>query len=807
MRTVLRIILSNYFISLVLLLLILVFYKPIKPFSAKISSKPSDSWRSTALFDLDNDAKEERVVIEHHDESYGSISVYDQNERLISLFNFSFIPKFDSRENIIFDDFNQNGHKEIVLFTRKSDSLFLSRIEFLYGVSEKPLIYNTFLDIIKPIAGKHQYNKTIKKADFENDGQQEIVISITAGHSILPRFFYIFNGAQNTLIKSPIRASSVSDFKVVDIDNDSIKELVVSTYASCNVDIEFYADFIPKDKADSNLIKEKDAMVRTTDCKSWLLVYDSELKYKFNPVSYGEWTGILTVQPFKYNGVSTLLALYTNVMDSLGMPKVLLFDLQGKLLKDISLSFENIDHQDVKLSTYQINNQTFLTVLNHEKQGYTIDSLFNFKYVELSQSNQENINYIESKSIDQTIGITVENNRLMLYDQDLDVLQSFPLIGINSGIAFSTISSIDQASELIVVNLGSAMVELVIKKDELYKFRFLLWPLLYIIIWLIVYYLQKISSIRAIKEKKRLQKIVDLRTKEIEEQKNSLLKLTEDLKERNDKVYQQNLELQRRQGEIELLYERVTSSIAYGKGIKTAFLPSQERIEQLFPDAFIYFRPKNVVGGDFYWIHQIENKKIFVLGDASGEGISGGFLSFLAISVLNDLKMTTETTASDMLSSVNATLFKYLSDYLKNPKDGIEMAVLMVENISETERSIQFASANVAMHYLPSDMVIGYKLCLVNDYSIRADFDRQVFKNIDLVLPSESMIYMATQGMLSQEGGENQEAFGKSQFRINLQRISVLPIKEQSRILIEKFEKWQGTNDQNDDVLCVGLKI
>jgi serine phosphatase RsbU (regulator of sigma subunit) len=320
--------------------------------------------------------------------------------------------------------------------------------------------------------------------------------------------------------------------------------------------------------------------------------------------------------------------------------------------------------------------------------------------------------------------------------------------------------------------------------------------------------IKRFFSYKVIQEKNRIEQIAEDRTKEIEKQKDDLKKLAIDLKEKNEIVFQQNKELNKRREEIETLYDKLTSSITYGKGIKDALLPSENDLKNIFPNSFHFFNPQNILGGDFYWIAKNNNRKILIVGDASGQGVSGAFLSLFAISMFNNINFDTSTKAASILKSLNNGIHKHFSNYLKNIDDGFELAVVIFDENDNNQRiKIEFSSANIPLYYFESDQVLNMKKLEANDFCVRADINALSFATQTVEVPKGTMLYLATKGLSQQIGGDREETFGKSKLKANLMKIHVLEIEKQKEIITQTFEKWKGINEQTDDVLFVGVRI
>ncbi|MBQ3618816.1 MAG: hypothetical protein II939_11745, partial [Bacteroidales bacterium] len=148
--------------------------------------------------------------------------------------------------------------------------------------------------------------------------------------------------------------------------------------------------------------------------------------------------------------------------------------------------------------------------------------------------------------------------------------------------------------------------------------------------------------------------------------------------------------------EIEAQHHSVTSSIRYAKQIQTAALPSEDVLNNAFKDFFLFWRPREIVSGDFYWMKRLGNNLIFTIADCTGHGVPGGFMSMLAVAFLNDIcvDFTLETTPAHILEQLRSKVIvtlKHPDDDHVVQKDGIDMGICIL-NLDSNK--MQFAGAN-----------------------------------------------------------------------------------------------------------------
>ncbi len=800
MRKFFQIIQTNYFLAIVITLIAYLLYPNIPKYTWLVDSNANSNTSVDFFFDVDNDSRSEYLMISENDKKFGSLSLFNDDNILLNLTNLPYKIFVSNNDAVVFD--NKNNSNKIMFLAAKQDSLFLLSIDYSKNANYTPEISKYFLDLAIPFQGDYKFSSKIVLDDINNDGFKDAIVMVTAGYTLQPRRIYNIDIEHNTILKSPITGAAISDFIIYDFDNDGKKEIILNTTAYCNISesriLEDTISEVPFNKA---LIKNKDLLLQYSDCNAWFIVLDYQLNYKFTPVKIEGWTSTINSLPYTLDGKQKIISVYSNYQDSTIKPHILIHSIDGKLESNYEIKTKIFP----PVSLLQKNGNYFIT--DQKKQSFKI---IGPKEIEkLDGAPNENI---ESKSVlskleNGIIFFQFTNNNLVIDDATYHEIGRFFFPNISKGYKFISKRTESKDTETFLLDTSSYKIKLLLKKNPFYTFRFILLILTYILSFIILELIKRIYSYQAIREKKRFEKIVKEKTDEVKKQKEDLERLTSNLQEKNDEVFQQNIEIEKRREEIETLYEKISTSITYGKGIKDTLLPTEEIFNSIFQESFIMFEPKNVVGGDFYWISEINNRKIMIVGDTSGEGISGGFLSLFAVNLLNNMQIDDSTKASSILKKVNQSLSKQLSSYLTQQNDGIEMAVLIIESGENDLFNINFASANIPLHYFPSDKIIAFETIEPNDYAIRADINNASFKDHYIQLPKSSMLYLATKGIYLQKGADSDQVYGKTHLRSNLMRINVLPIDQQKEIFIDKFNQWKKSEEQTDDVLCIGIRI
>jgi serine phosphatase RsbU (regulator of sigma subunit) len=292
--------------------------------------------------------------------------------------------------------------------------------------------------------------------------------------------------------------------------------------------------------------------------------------------------------------------------------------------------------------------------------------------------------------------------------------------------------------------------------------------------------------------------------------RNQLREQIEQLKENEEqleqKVIQRTKEVVAQKEEIEKKNKDITASINYAQRIQQAMLPQKKQIKETFDDAFIYFNPRDIVSGDFYWYSNVNNKVIITAIDCTGHGVPGAFMSLIGEAYLNQIIERQEITEPDVILN---ELHKYIRKALKQEEqenhDGMDMALCSVDMKA---RTLEFAGAKNPLVYIQNSelFVIKGDKHPIGGIQWEKDNERKFTKHlVDISKPTSFYIY--SDGFGDQYGGESKRKFMGKKLNSLLLEIYNENCDDQESILSEIFNKWRGDNKQIDDVLIVGCKI
>jgi len=287
--------------------------------------------------------------------------------------------------------------------------------------------------------------------------------------------------------------------------------------------------------------------------------------------------------------------------------------------------------------------------------------------------------------------------------------------------------------------------------------------------------------------------------------------LEAEVKRRTAEIRQQNEEIKTQRDEI--IFQRdqiieqkkeITDSILYAKKIQTAALPTEDYINKNIPEHFIFFKPRDIVSGDFYWVGKKGNKIIITAVDCTGHGVPGAFMSMLGISFLNKIVNEENVTDSaEILNHLRANIISALhpKGYEIESKDGMDMALCVINTENNT---IDFSGAYNPLFHLQNGKITEIKAdrMPVAKYDVTDDFTRKTIR-----FNKGDIIYMFSDGYPDQFGGPKHKKFMKGKLKRLLEEISEKPMKKQEKILAETLDNWKGSQPQIDDIVIIGVRL
>jgi ligand-binding sensor domain-containing protein/serine phosphatase RsbU (regulator of sigma subunit) len=255
---------------------------------------------------------------------------------------------------------------------------------------------------------------------------------------------------------------------------------------------------------------------------------------------------------------------------------------------------------------------------------------------------------------------------------------------------------------------------------------------------------------------------------------------------------------------IEEKHKEITDSINYAERIQRSFLATRQILDENLRDYFVFFRPKDIVSGDFYWAAQLKNGNFaFSVADSTGHGVPGAIMSILNISSL-EKSIENQTEPHKILFETRKIIINRLKNdgSVEGGKDGMDCSLLV---LNQDKSELTFASANNPVIIIRDKEILEYrgdKLPVG-----KHDKDQDSFTLHTLSLKKNDMIYALTDGFPDQFGGPKGKKFMIKSLKELFLTIAHLPVKEQEQQIAREFENWKGTHEQVDDVCVIGVRL
>ncbi len=277
------------------------------------------------------------------------------------------------------------------------------------------------------------------------------------------------------------------------------------------------------------------------------------------------------------------------------------------------------------------------------------------------------------------------------------------------------------------------------------------------------------------------------------------------LEQQNNEIITQRDEIQRQHSVVQRQKQQLTDSIFYAQRIQKAVMPSSELLDKLFPEHFIFYLPRDIVSGDFYWIKTLNNSVIIAVADCTGHGVPGAFMSMLGITLLKEVVANQHDLHTDaLLNSLRRALKNSLrqDESLRSSEDGLDIALCIID--METGK-LQYSGANMPFYLFrkneelivlkPDRMPIA-KNKIENPFSIQ-----------EMQLQKNDQFYLFSDGIIDQLGGKNVMRYSSRRFKSFLASIQHLSMNEQLESVQQEFNEWKNTTKQIDDVIVIGIKV
>jgi len=274
-----------------------------------------------------------------------------------------------------------------------------------------------------------------------------------------------------------------------------------------------------------------------------------------------------------------------------------------------------------------------------------------------------------------------------------------------------------------------------------------------------------------------------------------------------EQIHRQKILLEKSNSELELQKHDMISSINYARRIQYAVLPLEENIYRSIPLSFIYYKPRDIVSGDFFWFHEIDRDNyILVCADCTGHGVPGALMTVIGSNLLTQIITENKiTNPSDILVELDKKIIATLKqekEHYQIIQDGMDLSLLKVD---KQKKEFIFTSAKRPAIFIRNKQMQEFKGSKNTLGGLRSG--EKKFEEIKMNYEEDDIIYLFTDGITDQFGGVNNKKYTIKRFRELLMSICMLPVHEQKQKLESTITSWIGTNEQTDDITVTGIRF
>jgi serine phosphatase RsbU (regulator of sigma subunit) len=251
--------------------------------------------------------------------------------------------------------------------------------------------------------------------------------------------------------------------------------------------------------------------------------------------------------------------------------------------------------------------------------------------------------------------------------------------------------------------------------------------------------------------------------------------------------------------DIEVKNTQITDSINYASRIQSSMLNKHEGLQKYLPKSFIFFQPKQVVSGDFYWYAEIDKKIIVAAVDCTGHGVPGAFMSLIGSNLMNSIvEQQRVTSPAEILKRLHAGVNKALNQTQTDNKDGMDAAICVID---KEKKSLLFAGAHNPLVLINNGEMNFFK---GSRQSIGGKEEQKSFEEIEIPFQNGARFYLYSDGYEDQFGGQDDRKFTSKRFKELLVEIHAKPMNEQGELIKKTINAWKEGYKQIDDILVMG---
>ena len=237
-------------------------------------------------------------------------------------------------------------------------------------------------------------------------------------------------------------------------------------------------------------------------------------------------------------------------------------------------------------------------------------------------------------------------------------------------------------------------------------------------------------------------------------------------------------------------------------------LPKPKQLQRDFSDSFILYMPKDIVSGDFYWYHRIDNKYFIAAVDCTGHGVPGAFLSIIGSYLLNSIVIYNGVfRPANILKHLNRKIKIALKtdDIREQNNDGMDISIAVID---KEKHIIEYAGALRPMYLYSNKEFVelkGDKIPITSNLTGTTSTNN-TYTNYEYPFNPGDQFYIFSDGIIDQFGGDDGKKYLTKRFKALLDTIKDRPMSEQKELIKKDHDEWRGHYDQVDDILVIGVR-
>jgi serine phosphatase RsbU (regulator of sigma subunit) len=477
--------------------------------------------------------------------------------------------------------------------------------------------------------------------------------------------------------------------------------------------------------------------------------------------------------------------------------------LYQKSETDLALEKETVEQQSLILKTQENN------IKQKEEHILKLGSNILQKEADLKQK-QENLNKLQNYILEKNKLVTItsatlKRQEIELLKHQIEITSTQKLLKEQIAEFEIQKSKIDIQKEEIASQQGlidSQKSSLNKSIADLKKQQLVLY---FVLVALLLFGLMIVAIFRSYKIKKKANKVLNAKNIEISKQNTEIIQQKEEIETQRDEIEAQRDFLARQRDQILTQNKDITDSITYASKIQHALLPPELLTTQLFKDLFVFYLPRDIVSGDFYWTRKKGDIIYIAVADCTGHGVPGAFMSMLGVAFLNEiLDRYNKLSAGSLLDNLREKVVYSLhqTENEGGSKDGMDISIVAynektkIAEIAGANNAVYLVRKNELTEFKPDKMPIGIY------YG-----DEKPFTSNTIKVEKGDFFYMFSDGYPDQFGGEKGKKFKYKALKNLCLNLSKLSSIEQEKEIENTFVSWKKHYNQVDDILFLGIRF